>query len=812
MVRGWGLHQPMSLQSGPDHPFLPGEVLERRFRIVREIARGGMGVVYEAWDERLGRRIALKCAKLNYRRVLPREVRTATEVSHPNVCKLYEIHTAVTRHGETDFLTMEYLEGETLSARLARGPLTEETARRIARQLCAGLGEAHRIGVLHGDLKPNNVILVGRGADVRAVLTDFGLAHRMDAVAGSDFAGGWGGTPGYMAPELEKGAAASVASDIYALGVMFAELAPACRPGAAAEPVHPDAETATVTTLPKTAFSPESQRTGPVRVHPKWDAVIARCLQAAPEKRFPDVPAVERALAPSRTWRRLGLAAGIAALAAATGLLTYTQATAPQKNIRLAITGQAGRPGNEALAVLRGSASTRFSLTDRENATHLLSAAVSQNGSGAKPYELRVRITEARSGIEVRAWTMRYAPDELRFVPGAIAGVVTGTFELPAPVQPALPTHAKEELDTAMQLVARPSAADEALALLVDARKAAPDSPLVYAAMAEAQWSKYFQTRDQAWLDQAKESVVAAELRQPDLAPVLRMAGLLMADSGGYEQAAAAYRRAIQLDPSNGDAWRRMGISLLANNQIAEARAAYQRALEVSPADFRNFQQLGAFEDAQGNFSEAVRRFVQAVRLAPKEAAPHRALGNEYLAMGRPAEAEKELRLSLELAESAFTLHSLAVALMSEREDRQAIRYLKRALEIGTPRPLWLMSLSIASRRAGEARASATAVQQGMELAERELRKNPRDPENRALLAYLLARHGDAGRALSEISQALQPRPVGAQVQYLAICTYQALGRREDALNVLRGARPEVIAQIQNWPDLEDLARDPTGR
>src|SRR5579872_4691409 len=127
-----------------EHPFEPGELLDGRFRIVREIAQGGMGIVYEAEDEKLQRRIALKCAKTGFRKRLPPEVRNATEISHPNVCKIFEIHTASTRQGEVDFITMEFLDGETLADRLSRGPSLEKEARAIALQLCAGLAEAHR--------------------------------------------------------------------------------------------------------------------------------------------------------------------------------------------------------------------------------------------------------------------------------------------------------------------------------------------------------------------------------------------------------------------------------------------------------------------------------------------------------------------------------------------------------------------------------------------------------------------------------------------------------------------------------------------
>src|SRR5580700_6047492 len=163
-----------------EHPFEPGQLLDDRFRIVRELARGGMGIVYEAMDEKLDRRIAIKCAKAGFRKRLPPEVRNAREISHPNVCKIFEIHTADTHLGPVDFITMEFLEGETLAERLRRGRLPEPEARAIALQLCIGLAEAHRNRVVHGDLKSNNVILApGTDGGVRAVITDFGLARAM---------------------------------------------------------------------------------------------------------------------------------------------------------------------------------------------------------------------------------------------------------------------------------------------------------------------------------------------------------------------------------------------------------------------------------------------------------------------------------------------------------------------------------------------------------------------------------------------------------------------------------------------------------
>ena len=201
-------------------PFQAGEIVLERFEILREIGEGGMGIVYEAFDRKRGLRIAIKAAKPGFQRLLSPELEGALTVRHPNVCLVNDIYTIDTPSGQLDFLTMELLEGETLSAYLkAHGKVAEHEALLIARQLCAGLGEAHRKGIIHRDLKSANVILCQpANGERRVVITDFGLSGT--ATEADDFAG----TPQYMAPELWQGAKTSRASDVYALGVVLYEI------------------------------------------------------------------------------------------------------------------------------------------------------------------------------------------------------------------------------------------------------------------------------------------------------------------------------------------------------------------------------------------------------------------------------------------------------------------------------------------------------------------------------------------------------------------------------------------------------------
>jgi serine/threonine-protein kinase len=200
--------------------FAPGTVLADRYRIVAQLGRGGMGEVYRADDLRLGQPVALKflpetvAHDPDARGRLFAEARNARSIAHPHVCRVYDVGEMAGRL----FLTMEYIDGEDLASLLRRiGRLPGPKASEIARHLCAGLEAAHERGVLHRDLKPANVMIDGRG---HARITDFGLAvDTRQAASAQDFAG----TVPYMAPERLHGAAASVQSDLYALGLILYE-------------------------------------------------------------------------------------------------------------------------------------------------------------------------------------------------------------------------------------------------------------------------------------------------------------------------------------------------------------------------------------------------------------------------------------------------------------------------------------------------------------------------------------------------------------------------------------------------------------
>jgi serine/threonine-protein kinase len=263
----------------------PGSVLGGRYRIIGLIGRGGMGEVYRADDLKLGQPVALKFLPENlasdpaWIERLYTEVRHARGVSHPNVCRVYDVGEIEGRH----FLSMEYVDGEDLASLLRRiGRFGGDKAVEVARQICSGLAAAHDRGVLHRDLKPSNVMIDGRG---RAKITDFGLA----AGVGDDKGGGEvSGTPAYMAPEQLAGRPATIQSDLYSLGLLFYELFTGKRAFEAAtleEWKRKHAE--------HSPTAPSAVKPG---LDPAVERVILRCIEKEPGQRPRSVSAVAAAL------------------------------------------------------------------------------------------------------------------------------------------------------------------------------------------------------------------------------------------------------------------------------------------------------------------------------------------------------------------------------------------------------------------------------------------------------------------------------------------------------------------------------------
>ena len=271
--------------------FHDGDVVAGRYRVLRFLERGGAGQVYEVEDLELGDRAALKTLHqrlASSREALDqfkREILLARTVTHENVCRLFEFgrHESAGDGKDRLFVTMELLEGETLSERIRRrGPFELAEALGLASQIAAGLAAAHRQGVIHRDVKGSNVLLVQRpDGSTRAVVSDFGLALATSAEepgAEVPSPSRLEGTPLFMAPEQVEGGAVSAATDVYALGVLLYHMLTGRWPFVGDSPVS--------TALLRIEQDPDPPEKYLPDLDPRCRRLILRCLERDPARRF----------------------------------------------------------------------------------------------------------------------------------------------------------------------------------------------------------------------------------------------------------------------------------------------------------------------------------------------------------------------------------------------------------------------------------------------------------------------------------------------------------------------------------------------
>lgn len=279
----------------PEPQFRSGEILAARFRLGRCLGRGGMGEVYEADDLQGGTRVALKVIRSttitdSAADRFRAELTLGRSVTHVNVCRTFDLHYAVIDGRGILFITMELLEGQTLRQRLQQGgSLHPREALAVARQVAAGLAAAHQVGVIHGDLKPSNIMLVPQSTGARAVIMDFGVAAtEQSALSNRELRIG---TPAYMAPEQEHGEI-QFASDVFAFGAVMFEALTGTR----------------LRDLDPTSARAQIRSVGV----PHWfSSCIVRCLDPNPARRYSSGSEVVRALAGPR---RMPLAVSVAAI------------------------------------------------------------------------------------------------------------------------------------------------------------------------------------------------------------------------------------------------------------------------------------------------------------------------------------------------------------------------------------------------------------------------------------------------------------------------------------------------------------------
>lgn len=805
-----------------EQPFQPGQLVADRFRILRFVASGGMGVVYEAFDEKRQQRIAIKCPRPGFAPLLTPELEGALKVRHHNICLVNDTHTANTDSGEVDFLTMEFIDGESLAERLHRhGKLKPEEALEIGRQICAGLAAAHDAGIVHRDLKTGNVLLARKeDGTFRAVITDFGLATEARLEAELE-----GGTPRYMAPELRRGAKPSKASDVYALGVILYEMVTGAK-----------------------SFQPSQLRDGrpiplpelPSAINKElpalWDKAIMPCLHHTPDRR-PEAGKVLAIFDRKPLWKSpVMVIAALIVLSLAGAFQRQLIRLFTPAETRLAVfPAQAGdgleqfsnRLLLQVVEQIRKTQSEKGSIQvfppstlaakgvrspgQAEKLLHATHAVRLELHSQGGAIDVHAEVLELSHGTRLREFNASYTTLTEPDAPGALAAVIRSALHLPnASPSGAVSSSATADYEKGLFFLNRDDEGFEpALEYFSAAARKDPHSGLPLAGLAEVELSKFSITTDRKWMDAAAQYLQQAEALNPDSVPVLLARGDFEVNAGQPQNGLESYRRAEELAPNNVEVLLRTAEAYEHQNLAEAALRYYRRAIEANPNYYRPYEKLGSYYYMRGDYAGSAEQYQKAVDLAPDRSDLHGYLAGAWAEQGGYGSAEQEYAVSLKIRKSAWALCGLGAVKESEGQDEQAIALLGKSLALDSKSATCYLNLGDGLRRLHRGAEARKAYSAALNLTSAEVRQNPRNGYERAFIGYLVARLGDRSRAIDETEEALQLFPHDSKVLRRAVLTYEALGDRARALEIAAKAPPSVLLELDRHPDLKAFRNDP---
>lgn len=599
-----------------------------RYRIVRLLGRGGMGEVFEADDLELGGRVALKTIlpkiARNERAIerFKQEIHLARQVTHPNVCRIYDLAYHQPDEGPAIlFLTMELLEGETLEQRLRRnGRMTEHEALPVIRQMAHALNAAHEAGVVHRDFKSANVLLIPTKIGLRAVITDFGLAHSDSAVESSaqGSAGGLTGTPAYVAPEQLEGGPVGPRADLYALGVVLYEVLTGSVPFLGSSRVE--------TAMMRLERAPVAPSQLVPTLDPRWEAAILRCLQRRPADRFATALEVLDAFQPrtgGAVRRRRSMAVlGFKSLSGKAEVGWLSTALAEMLGTELSCGEQMRIISGESVA--RTKVELGIGEADSLSAESLLrlgkkldvelillGSYLALGDSGDLRLRLDLRVQETATGETLVSFAETGSEPEMLAMLDRIGRRLAEALGLKCPVG-AVPTEVRAAMPRSAEAIRLYSQGLEKLRVFhpwdasVLFRKAAaadPDFTLAHSALAQA-------LSDMGYRAQARD----AAGRALELAERLSREDRYLVEGRYHEvheewgKAAKIYRKLYEFFPDNLDYGLRLVRTLIKGGALAEAEAtiAALRSLPPPACDDPHIDLLELkLDDWRGNYQAA---------------------------------------------------------------------------------------------------------------------------------------------------------------------------------------------------------------
>ncbi len=858
--------QSISPDPDPNAPiFCAGEVIAERYRVVRFMAKGGMGQVYEVNDLELQSHVALKTiapARASSPRQVNRfrqEMQLARTVSHPNVCRVFDLgRHRDDRRGEVLFLTMELVPGETLSTRLrSQGPISCEEALPLIRQMVSALAAAHNVGIVHRDFKPGNVILLPPGSGVSLKITDFGLATNPElqetiSVTHPEIVG----TPDYMPPEQFHGEC-SQRTDVYALGVTVFQMVTGTLPAKSQTPFKsPSGGKASDSDGKGQADGgrKSSEDSSKIRRIPqRWRDTISTAMAVNPGDRFAGVEQFWSALSGERmplhdrvgrSLRRhriiyIVTACALVALVALLLAGVIRNPFRPQPKERhlavLPFLNIGDDPANQAFTdgvsetltsklsqleryqksfwvVPASDARTVKSLDDAHrnlDVTLAITGSVEHTQDGV---EVTTDLVNAADHRQLASRTLHVPSTNLEDLQQQVWEAVADMLDLQVPpeVKAELAaggtSHPEAyrlyEEGNGYVLHGNPEDIDRSIDLFNKALAVDPNYALAYAGLGKAYGLKYGETKDPQWAAKATQNAGRAVELNDKLIPARMSLAAVYRRTGQKDKALAEYKRVLEQDPTVTAAEDLEAQIYDIQGHFRQAEDLYKHVISRHPTYWGGYADLGSLYYETGRFNEAVQQFQTAVDLAPDKPMPYFNLGAGYIALGRYGDAIAVLKKGLSIKPSAEEWTNLGAAYMYLGKWEEAADAMKRATELSPHDDVMWRNLGDAYDQIPSRLADArVAYQRALDLATAQLKVNPKDHDLSGIALYH-AHLGQKADAETLIARALQLAPNDSNTLFTAALVYELTGQRDKALTA-------VAQAVKAGYSVEEIDKEP---
>lgn len=829
-----------------------GTLVADKYRIVGEIGRGGMGVVYEADDLNLRRTVALKFLPgeltndAEARERFVHEARAASVLDNPHICTIYEIGESGT--GQM-FIAMALCHGESLRAKVKRGPLAPAEALALAAQVVDGLAAAHENGIVHRDVKPGNILV---SKDGTARVADFGLA-KIAGEARLTRPGTSVGTVAYMSPEQIRGEDVDARTDVWSLGVVLYEMLTGNLP------FHGESEHSLAYAIVHS--DPKPLGNLPPDTPEGCGPIIAKAMAKNPSGRFASAREMAEALAsvmagagfrprPRPAFMRIALPA---VLGAAVVIILLALGIPGKIAVLL---GLGGRPAGRhitifAPSVLGGSEADRaFAGGLAEYLRRKLDVIARGTRSWITPVE-HLEIYEVREASDAQrilgsnvvvSGTLKRAGDNLALTLDVvdparyrrlaslsksdnIANIATWQEDLvveaasamglaPAPGDKAALAAAGTTVPGAFESYIRglghmtgpetPENADAAIATFEESARLDPSFAATGIALAEAYWSKYMLGKDRSLALKAESKARAVLKANDKLAYGHLVLGGIVRGLGRMEEAVREFERALALDPLFYDTQMKLGYVYEDTQRPAKAEAAYRAALRIRPGYWAAANYLGYFYFFQGAYDKARDQYETVTRLCPGNINGLNGLGAAHFKLGENALAEAAFERSNAIKRNPDACSNLAFLYYFRGRYADAVTMNEAAIGfgLGVYYDHWGNLADAYHFTPGNEAKAAEAYRKAIELVEKELSATLGDSHLHSSLAGFLAKSGFPDRARTEIAEALRLTPGDLSVVLKSVLVFE-----------LSGARPQAIEALRNYARLkgpmDEIAKDP---